>query len=122
MAVRVDSKLRKKVEWLLRRAEGALLADAVQGREGRHLDPPEATEKLHHLALEHPELELGPRLERLALARGGDEKRRAYIERHGVAGVRRFSTATGVVIYLMPVETLPHHINNVYLLLEQGSA
>ena len=120
MPTRVDSKLRKKVEWLLRRAEGALLPEVVQAREGRHLDPTEAAVRLHHLAHEHPELELGPRLARLVEATGGDEAKRTYIERHGVTGVRRFSTAGGVVIYLMPVETLPHHINNVYLLLEHG--
>src|SRR5690348_14482981 len=112
MSSRVDSKLRKKVEWLLRRAEGALLPDAVQAREGRHLDPPEAAVKLHHLAHEHPALELGPRLARLVEAMSGDEAKRAYIERYGVSGVRRFTTMRGVVVYLMPVETLPHHINN----------
>jgi len=39
MIARVDSKLRKKIEWLQRRAEGALLPDAVLAREGAHLDP-----------------------------------------------------------------------------------
>jgi glyoxylase-like metal-dependent hydrolase (beta-lactamase superfamily II) len=122
MATRIDGKLRKKVEWLLRRAEGALLSAALLEREGRHLDPPEATKRLDELARERPDLELGPRLVRLAEAQDESARRREYLTRHGCAGVRRFTTAKDVTIYLMPVETFPHHINNVYLLLEPGHA
>jgi glyoxylase-like metal-dependent hydrolase (beta-lactamase superfamily II) len=122
MAPRIDSKLRKKVEWLKWRAEGALLSAAVLEREGRHLDPREATQRLDQLAQEYPELELGPRLIRLTEALGSEARRREYLKRHGCAGVRRFTTASDVTIYLMRVETFPHHINNVYVLLEPGHA
>jgi hypothetical protein len=44
--VHVPSRIRKKVEWLLRRAEGALLPERVLGEEGRHLDPRSALFKL----------------------------------------------------------------------------
>src|SRR5258706_207943 len=39
MTARVPSKLKKTIEWLLRRAEGALLPDAVLAEAGGHLDP-----------------------------------------------------------------------------------
>ena len=42
----VPSRIRKKVEWLLRRAEGALLPERVLGEEGSHLDPRGALFKL----------------------------------------------------------------------------
>jgi glyoxylase-like metal-dependent hydrolase (beta-lactamase superfamily II) len=122
MAIRVDSKLRKKAEWLLRRVEGALLPDALLEREGQHLRPEEARARLDELATLRPELELAPRLARLDEALASDVRRREYVERFGCAGVRRFTTQRDVVIYLMPVETFPHHINNVYLLLEPGHA
>ena len=35
----VPSKLRKKIDWLFKRAEGALLPTAVLALEGAHLDP-----------------------------------------------------------------------------------
>ena len=46
----LDSKLRKKVEYLLKRAEGSLLGEAVLEKEGAHLAPAEAFEKLSSLA------------------------------------------------------------------------
>jgi len=41
----------------------------------------------------------------------------AYRARFGVCGVRPFESASGVRIYLLPIETLPNHVNNVYLIL-----
>src|SRR5207249_2728666 len=41
----------------------------------------------------------------------------AYRARFGVCGVRPFESASGVRIYLVPIETLPNHVNNVYLIL-----
>lgn len=117
-----DSKLRKKVEWLLRRAEGALLSEAVLANEGEDLAPAEARAALAGLSASTPELDLGPRIERLDKALASDVERRVYIERHGCAGVRRFRAAGDVRIYMMPVETFPRHINNVYLALEPGHA
>ena len=52
----VPSKTRKKVEWLFRRAEGALLPEAVQAREGaaprlaRGLEAPRRRAPRHHRA------------------------------------------------------------------------
>jgi glyoxylase-like metal-dependent hydrolase (beta-lactamase superfamily II) len=122
MAARIDSKTRKKAEWLLRRAEGSLLPAAVLAAEGAHLAPEEASRALEALAAERPDLALGPRLERLAAAKAGEGARREYVERFGCVGTRRFSTQGDVVLYLLSVETFPHHINNVYVLLEPGHA
>jgi glyoxylase-like metal-dependent hydrolase (beta-lactamase superfamily II) len=71
-----------------------------------------------HAAVDPLAAELGPeaRARADALARlcdGGD--RDAYREQHGVVGVRRFATSDGAAIYLLPVETFPDHVNNVYL-------
>lgn len=120
MATNVDSKLRKKIDWLFRRAEGALLGEPVLAKEGAHLAPAEAREKLSALKASQPELDLAPRIERLDRAAEGAAERHAYIERYGCAGVRRFVTKGDVRIYLMPVETFPRHINNVYLIQEPG--
>jgi glyoxylase-like metal-dependent hydrolase (beta-lactamase superfamily II) len=48
--------------------------------------------------------------------------RRDYLARYGCAGVRRFPARGDVAVYLLPVETFPHHINNVYLVIEPGHA
>ena len=124
------SRLRKKIEWLLRRAEGALLPSGLLAAEGAHLDPEGAHRRLSDMAASPDgapaDLDLGKRLARLAEARSGDGHRREYIDRYGCCGVRRFGAGTpgsaGATIFLMPVETFPHHINNVYLLLEPGHA
>jgi glyoxylase-like metal-dependent hydrolase (beta-lactamase superfamily II) len=120
----VPSRTRKKIEWLLRRSEGALLNEKLLAEEGAHLAPRAA---LPLLAEDHAEVALvgaESRVEQLARAVQGnrDEERRAYIEQHGVAGVQRFHSNGGARIYAMSVETFPKHINNVYLLVEEGSA
>src|SRR4051812_40709016 len=120
MAAPVESKLRKKLEWLLRRAEGALLPAALLEREARHLDPEGARRRLDEPALERPAPAGPPRLERLDAAAASEARRPEYTARHGCAGVRRFATRGDVTLYLMPVETFPRHINNVYLLVEPG--
>src|SRR5262245_49954072 len=122
MLARVDSKTRKKAERLLRHAEGALLPQAVLGAEGAHLAPQQALAGLAKRLAERPEVPLGPRVERLLEAAGSSERAREYIERFGCAGVVRFPLRGGVTIYLLPVETFPNHINNVYLILEPGHA
>jgi glyoxylase-like metal-dependent hydrolase (beta-lactamase superfamily II) len=117
------TKARKKADHLLRRAEGALVGDAVMAEEGKHIAPGEALEKLGALVTERPELGLDRRLAQLKdAAGGGADRRREYIDRYGCAGVRRFPAPRDVRIYLLPVETFPHHINNVYLILEPGHA
>jgi len=118
--IKVDSKLRRKVEALPRRAEGLLLPASVLAEEGNHLAPIEAERALRDIDGDHPSLGLEARLIALAQADGGYAARRDYIARDGCAGVRRFSARGDVAIYLMPAETFPHHINNVYLVLEPG--
>ena len=118
--IKIESKLRRRVEWLLRRAEGALLPDAVLAEEGKHLAPAEAEAALRELDPKHPELALAPRLAMLGEAKDSYEKRRDYLGRFGCVGVRRFTARGDVAIYLLPVETFPHHINNVYLVIEHG--
>ncbi|HZF50197.1 MAG TPA: MBL fold metallo-hydrolase [Polyangiaceae bacterium] len=114
------SKARKKSDYLLRRAEGALLSSSAAAAEGSHLRPEEALASADKLAAEFPSLGIAPRLSLLKEAAGGSARRGEYIERHGCAGVRRFGIAGGARIYLLPVETFPRHINNVYLILEPG--
>ena len=55
------------------------------------------------------------RVDELALLAEGQGDRAAYRETFGVAGVRRFASASGVVLYQLAVETFPDHVNNVYL-------
>jgi glyoxylase-like metal-dependent hydrolase (beta-lactamase superfamily II) len=128
LMVHVPSRIRKKVEWLLGRAEGAMLPDRLLAAEGAHLDPREARAELAASAADVKltgNEERVARLERVLDAPRGhdhDDDRRLYAEQYGVAGVRKFRAKTGARIYAMSVETFPHHVNNVYLLLEQGSA
>jgi glyoxylase-like metal-dependent hydrolase (beta-lactamase superfamily II) len=121
--VHVPSKTRKKVEWLFRRAEGALLPDAVLSREGAHLDWPEALKRLADERAAIVALGFETRFDALTrvIESGDTPDRTTYVEQHGVAGTRRFRAGSGTRIYCMSVETFPHHINNVYLLVEEGS-
>lgn len=114
------TKARKKSDYLLRRAEGALLSPAAAAAEGSHLRPEEALASADKLAAEFPSLGIAPRLALLKEAAGGSARRGEYIDRYGCAGVRRFGIAGGARIYLLQVETFPRHINNVYLILEPG--
>ena len=121
--VHVPSKTRKKVEWLMRRAEGALLPEGLLAHEGAHLDWPDA---LAHLGDEREaigQLGLDGRFDTLTrvIDGGAPSDRETYAEQHGVAGVRRFRAGTTTNVYCLSVETFPHHVNNVYLLAEEGS-
>jgi glyoxylase-like metal-dependent hydrolase (beta-lactamase superfamily II) len=119
----VPSKTRKKVEWLFRRAEGALLPEATLSREGAHLDWPEALKRLADERTAIAALGFDTRFDALtrAIESADAPDRTTYIEQHGIAGTRRFRAGSGTRIYCMSVETFPHHINNVYLLVEEGS-
>jgi glyoxylase-like metal-dependent hydrolase (beta-lactamase superfamily II) len=120
---RLASKTRKKIDWLLRRAEGALLPTSVLAAEGAHLDPIDARAKLvasaHDVALSGH----ATRVEQLFRAIDAPDPAlaRAYIDQHGVAGVCRFHAGEKTRIYCLEVETLPRHVNNIYLVLEPGS-
>jgi glyoxylase-like metal-dependent hydrolase (beta-lactamase superfamily II) len=121
----VPSKTRKKIEWLLRRAEGALLPPAVLAAEGAHLDVPGARAKLASDAADVALAGFTARAEALSRAidaGAGSDAARAYVDAHGLAGVRKFHAGERTRVYSMEVETLPRHVNNVYLLLEPGSS
>ncbi len=120
---RVPSKTRKKIEWLLRRAEGGLLSPEILEGEGLHLDWPDAMRRLADAEADVAALGAMARFEQLGRAiesgRAGD--RAAYAAEHGVAGTQRFVSSGGARVYALSVETFPHHVNNVYVVLEEGS-
>ena len=118
--IKIESKLRRKVDWLLRRAEGALLPDALLAEEGKHLAPAEADAALQEIDRDTPALGIAARLAMLNEAKDSYQSRSDYLARYGCAGVRRFTARGDVAIYLLPVETFPNHINNVYLVIEPG--
>lgn len=114
----VPSKLRKKIEWLFRRAEGRLLASDVLASEGKHLDPDGATMALvasrDDIAIVGDEA----RLDALRDAESDETALASYRDRYGVCGVHAFATGTGaaaVRIYRLEVETFPRHVNNLYV-------
>src|SRR5437867_1019632 len=105
--MRVPSKTRKKIEWLLRRAEGALLPTVVLEAEGAHLDPADARTKLETSPDEVALVGVTARLEELsrAIASGSADLVRAYADAHGLCGVQRFHAGERTHIYLLEVET-----------------
>ena len=121
---RVSSKPRKKIDWLLRRAEGALLPAALLDEEGAHLAPADARVKLVASADDVARTGHAGRVEQLlhAIDAGDPAVARGYIDQHGIAGVRRFKAGEKTRIYCLEVETLPRHVNNVYLVLDPGSS
>jgi glyoxylase-like metal-dependent hydrolase (beta-lactamase superfamily II) len=119
-SIRGSASARKKAAWLLRRAEGALLPDAVLDREGAHLDPADARRRLDDLAAERPDLGIAPRVAALDEAVRHPSRRGGYVDRFGCCGVRRFDAAGGATIVQLTVETFPRHVNNIYLVLDPG--
>jgi glyoxylase-like metal-dependent hydrolase (beta-lactamase superfamily II) len=117
----VPSKLRKKIDWLFRRAEGALLPEALRSAEGAHLDPDGA--RLALVACRDDVAVVGDltRLDELFAAIEHPAAHRAYVARYGVAGVRRFDAGERSRIYQLSVETFPRLINNVFVIVEPGS-
>jgi glyoxylase-like metal-dependent hydrolase (beta-lactamase superfamily II) len=121
--VHVPSKTRKKVEWFFRRAEGALLSDGLLAAEGAHLDPKTARARIEAMPDEIAQLHLEARAQQLWRAMAGDVRARtAYVDQHGACGARKFHAGERTNIYQIAVETFPRHVNNVYLLIEPGSA
>lgn len=116
----VPSRLRKKIEWLLRRAEGALLPEAVLRGPGAHLDPAGARLALRVASDDVAIVGATDRVLALIRAETDAHVRERYVATWGVCGARRFE-ARGARIYSLEVETFPRHVNNVYLVLE-GSA
>lgn len=97
---------------LFRRAEALWLSDAVLAAEGSHLDAGGARAELARTSFDGA---LAERYEALLAADRAGEARARYVERWGVVGVRRFRSAGGADVTLLPVETFPGHVNNVYL-------
>jgi glyoxylase-like metal-dependent hydrolase (beta-lactamase superfamily II) len=116
----VPSKLRKKIEWLFRRAEGALLPDAVRAAEGAHLDPDGARLSLRVAVDEVGIADALTRFDHLLRAESDDDARREYVTRYGVAGTHRHHAGKDTRIYQISVETFPRHVNNVYVVVEPG--
>lgn len=116
----VPSKLRKKIEWLFRRAEGALLPDAVRASEGAHLDPDGARLALRVAIDEVGIADASSRWSHLLRAEGDEEAKHSYLTEYGVAGTRRFRAGKDTRIYQIAVETFPRHVNNVYVVVEPG--
>lgn len=119
--MRVPSRLRKKIEWLFRRAEGIFLSDRSLADAGAHLDPAGARLALRAQSDDVAIVGMSERLEALLRSEHDGVDRRAYVEAYGVCGARRF-TANGATIYQMAVETFPRHVNNVYLVVEGTSS
>jgi glyoxylase-like metal-dependent hydrolase (beta-lactamase superfamily II) len=119
----VPSKLRKKIDWLFKRAEGALLPRSVLAAEGAHLDPDGARLALRACTDDVAVVGEEQRLADLLAAIDGQDAEAArarYVTAYGVCGVRRFD-AGPARIYQLTVETFPRHVNNVYVVVEGGS-
>jgi len=120
----VPSRLRKKIEWLLRRAEGALLPPAIRAAEGAHLDPDGARLALRASRDDVEVVGALARCDELLSCDGSPAAIAKYVETWGCCGVRRFGALHGGVeqaaIYQLEVETFPRHVNNVYVVREAG--
>lgn len=110
----VASKLRKKIGWLFRRAEGALLPDHVLATEGAHLDPDGARLGLRAMLDDLAAVGCDVRLADLDRALDHPHERGAYAAQYGLAGVTTFVTAKSR-IHRIEVETFPRHVDNVYV-------
>ncbi|MBS2018534.1 MAG: MBL fold metallo-hydrolase [Deltaproteobacteria bacterium] len=118
----VPSKLRKKIEWLFRRAEGRLLPSSVREAEGKHLDPDGA---YMALVASHDDVailgeEATARLAALQANDRGAGSLSDYLSRYGLCGVRAFTAggsggAPPATIYQLAIETFPRHVNNLYV-------
>ena len=56
----------------------------------------------------------------VAAVAAGAADRHEHLARWGVAGIRRFSSASGAIVYRIPIETFPDHVNNVHLVSHGG--
>ena len=62
------------------------------------------------------------RVAELVAVAAGSRAPASYLEAHGACGVLSFTTSGGRTIWRLPIETFPDHVNNVYLVLEEGAA
>jgi glyoxylase-like metal-dependent hydrolase (beta-lactamase superfamily II) len=122
MTVRQKRRRERRISALLQRSEGALLP-REPAEKAAHLDWPaaraeldlamnEATEAGDSVELVAERIE---RLDRAARSPEGDALRRSYVERFGAVGVRRFRAGSETQVFMLPVETFPGHINNIYV-------
>lgn len=111
----IDRKRRRRAEALFHQLESALfLSD-----DGCELSP-EEQEELATLVRGDADLESRWVALKALRARPSGAAREGYLARHGVAGVRPFRTALGATVFLLPVETFPGHVNNLYLIVDQA--
>lgn len=112
-----DNKLVRQIEWAYWTLELRLVEP---GKVPHATAPgPQDWEKLD--ALLGKAASPGPAARTDALRRAVEngprsEAAREYTLRYGVRGVRLFRASGGVHLYLMPVETFPNHVNNLYLI------
>jgi hypothetical protein len=122
----VPSRVRKKVEWLLRRAEAALLPERVLSAEGSHLDPRGALFKLPEAQEDAAELGLAARVDPLRQVIAGEQ---TSYPQHAASTWNNtesleFNGSTPRVAHeswAPTVESSPRHINNICQLIEAGS-
>lgn len=111
---------KRKAELLMQRAEALLLSDHLRAERAVHLDGEAAWVRAAELSRERPELGLEARVSQLSAALSDAAEYKRYIGQFGCIGVRRFGASTGERIYLIPAETFPKHINNIYLIVYPG--
>jgi glyoxylase-like metal-dependent hydrolase (beta-lactamase superfamily II) len=56
------------------------------------------------------------RLQELQAARSSGASLSTYVDHYGIAGLKRYKTASGRPVYRIVAETFPGHINNLYFL------
>src|SRR5438105_15478457 len=126
---RKKSRRERRIHALLLRAESALLAgDDDLAPRVAHLEGSAARAELDAAIAEakaegddvDKTLDRLARLDAATRTPTDDGKRRVYLDRHGVLGVQRFRAGAQTTIWLLPIETFPRHVNNVYLVVEPG--
>ena len=60
------------------------------------------------------------RIAALAEVAAGRASRAAFLDAYDACGIRRYTTAGGRLVYMLPVETFPDHVNNVYLVRDRA--
>ncbi len=110
----LSGRARRRIQRAFEALEAAWLSDATRGALASHLDERSARRELVDLGAEHPDADVSTRLAELDASLTGEAARARYVERHGALGVQRFEAAGGAVILLLPVETFPDHVNNIY--------
>ncbi len=111
----------KKLELLFRRAEGLLLDESGFSADISRLASDEALQNLRELQGDLERSGKSERLKRLERAAGAHRaEAEEYIEKHGICGVMRHP-AGDATVFMLPIETLPNHVNNIYAIVREKS-